>query len=358
MRADAPDPIPHTEVVREKRQNLIMEIWLHGFPTVGVTKDWAAQAESQGFAGVLLADSETLVADPYVELAIASTVTQRIGLGVAVTNPITRHPAVTAAAIASVHAESGGRAVLGFARGDSALRQLRLEPATVAAFRQAIIDVRQYLGHQGNPLGLASPAAALSWLPADLAGVPVDVAATGPEVIAAGAVHADRLTFNLGADVGRLRWGIERARSARAAAGLEPAALSLGAYVDVACAPLHDAVAMVRGSASIFANFLAEGMRSGVPVSEEDATVLGGVGGAYRERQHGRSDSPQALVLPDEFLTRFALCGPAEMLLERVQALRDLGLDRLVVVPASRDVDASQVQAGIAAFARGVLPHL
>lgn len=334
-----------------------MKFWLHGFPTVGFTRDWAVRAEAAGFAGVLLADSETLIADPYVELAIASVATERLALGVAVTNPVTRHPAVTAAAIASVHLESGGRGVLGFARGDSALRQLNLKPATMPEFRQALIDLQRYLGDT-QPANTAdvSSAQPLSWLPADVPTVPVDVAATGPEAIAVGAVHADRLTFNLGADLDRLRWAIAHARNARTRAGLDPTAISLGAYVDVACAPMEDAITMVRGSASIFANFLAEGMRAGVPVSAEDATVLRLVGASYSETQHGQTTAPQAQLLPDDFLHRFALCGPADALVDRVRALRDLGLDRLVVVPASRDVDPQSTAASIAAFARDVIP--
>lgn len=332
-----------------------MEFWLHGFPTVGFTKDWAVRAEAAGFAGVLLADSETLVADPYVELAIASVATERLGLGVAVTNPVTRHPAVTAAAIASVHLESGGRGALGFARGDSALRQLNLKPATMPVFRQALIDLQRYLGAPANTAD-ASGAQPLSWLPAAAPKVPVDVAATGPEAIAVGAVHADRLTFNLGADLDRLRWAIAHARSARTQAGLDPAAISLGAYVDVACAPTDDAITMVRGSASIFANFLAEGMRAGVPVSPDDAAVLRSVGASYSEAQHGQTTAPQAQLLPDDFLQRFALCGPPDAITDRVRTLQGLGLDRLVVVPASRNVDPQTTAASIAAFAHDVIP--
>ncbi|WJL96943.1 LLM class flavin-dependent oxidoreductase [Microbacterium sp. ET2] len=336
-----------------------MEFWLHGFPTVGFTRDWAVRAEAAGFTGVLLADSETLVADPYVELAVASVATERIGLGVAVTNPVTRHPAVTAAAIASVHLESGGRGVLGFARGDSALRQLNLKPATMPVFRQALIDLQRYLGDTQPAITAdASGAQPLSWLPAGVPKVPVDVAATGPEAIAVGAVHGDRLTFNLGADLDRLRWAITHARDARTQAGLDPAAISLGAYVDVACAPTEDAITQVRGSASIFANFLAEGMRAGVPVSPEDAAVLSLVGASYSEAQHGQTTAPQAQLLPDDFLQRFALCGPSDALIDRVRALQHLGLDRLVVVPASRNVDPHATAASVAAFARDVIPAI
>lgn len=332
-----------------------MEFWLHGFPVVGRTRDWAARAEQQGYTGILLADSETLVADPYVELALASSATEHVRLGVAVTNPVTRHPAVTAAAIATVQAESGGRAVLGFGRGDSALRLVDLRPASLAAFKQAVIDVRHYLGSPPGKGDIASVATPLPWMTDEFAPVPVDVAATGPEVIAIGAVHADRLTFNLGSDAGRLKWAIATARTARSDAGLDPDAMSFGAYVNVACAPLDDAIAMVRGSASIFAQFLVEGMRAGVPVSDDDRTVLEAVAVAHDEAQHGLGIAPQAELLPDDFLSRFALCGPAETLLPRIAELEDLGLDRIVVVPASRDVPSATVDASISDFARGVI---
>jgi 5,10-methylenetetrahydromethanopterin reductase len=336
-----------------------MEFWLHGFPIAGGTRDWAARAEQDGFTGVLLADSETLVADPYVELALASTATSRVQLGVAVTNPITRHPAVTAAAIATVQAESGGRAVLGFGRGDSALRQLGLKPAALVSFRQAVVDVRHYLGAPAAGPGEATPTARrLSWLPEGFGPVPVDVAATGPEAIAIGAVYADRLTFNLGADVERLRWAIATARRARSDAGLDPESMSFGAYVNMACAPLDDAISMVRGSASIFAQFLGEGMRAGVPVSVDDKTVLDAVASAYDEAQHGLGSAPQAELLPDDFLRRFALCGPIDTLLSRIAELENLGLERIVVVPASRGVAVTDVDASVSEFARAIIPNV
>ena len=66
-----------------------------------------------------------------MELALAARATERLGLGPAVTNPVTRHPAVTAAAVATLQVESEGRAVVVFGRGDSAVLQLgipRLPP--------------------------------------------------------------------------------------------------------------------------------------------------------------------------------------------------------------------------------------
>src|SRR5262249_36841203 len=58
--------------------------------------------------------------------------------GRAVTNLAPRAPAVTASSILSVHAESGGRALLGVARGDSALGFLGLSSTPTPAFRDGL----------------------------------------------------------------------------------------------------------------------------------------------------------------------------------------------------------------------------
>ncbi len=334
-----------------------MKFWLHSFPVPRHAADVAVTAERQGYHGFLLADSQTLVGDPYVELGLAAAATFTIQLGVAVTNPVTRHPSVTAGAIATIQVESGGRAVLGLGRGDSALRLIGESPAGISSLEAGLRSVRAYL--RGETVGADGPSARLTWLPADLPSVPVDVAASGPATIALGATVADRLTFNLGADASLLGWGVSLARQARERAGLDPGGIDLGAYVNVSCDPDRaTAVSMVRGSASIFIRFVAEAMAHGVPVGGEDRAVVEAVEHAYQEAAHGLASSEQASAAPDAFLERFTLAGPAPELVDRLAGLSELGLQRIVVVPASRDADPSFVAESTARFADEVIPHL
>src|SRR4051812_39646338 len=102
----------------------MVEIWTNGAGLPRAFVHRAQQAEAAGFDGVTIVDSQNLSGDCYVALAAAAGETDRIKLGTGVTNPFTRHAAVTACAISTVHAESGGRAVLGIGRGDSALAHL------------------------------------------------------------------------------------------------------------------------------------------------------------------------------------------------------------------------------------------
>ncbi len=334
------------------------QVWLHGFPVPGRCAATAAQAERLGFDGLLLADSQNLVGDVFAELGVLAHATGRLGLGTGVVNPLTRHPAVIAAAIASLQIESGGRAVLGIGRGDSSLAQIGLAPPTTARLRDLVSQIRGFL--HGETVTVDGRASRIGWLTGDtVPPVPVELAATGPATIAVAAVAADRVMLTVGADPARVAWGIETARRARTEAGLDPAALHAGAYVNVGCHPdLAVARSMVRGSASIFARFAAMSTPAGQPLGRADAAVIGQVGRHYDEARHGLSDAAQTHSLTDEFVDRFAVAGPAARCAARLRALFDLGLDRIVVVPGSRDTGQELLSYGNELFAREVLPEL
>ena len=89
----------------------------------------AAEAEALGFGGIWVADSQHVFRDPWAALALAAARTHRIRLATGVTNPVTRAPAVTACAVATLDELSGGRAVLGIGVGESAVHNLGLRRA-------------------------------------------------------------------------------------------------------------------------------------------------------------------------------------------------------------------------------------
>ena len=346
----------------------MVEVWATGISLPGLAARQAQRAEANGFDGLLLVDSQNLAGDTYVALTSAAAATEHLLVGTGVTNPFTRHPAVTASAIASVHAESGGRALLGIGRGDSALAHLGLAPAPVPLFEAYLALVQRYLrgeevefgelaaaGIEGvSSLGLAGgPASSrLHWLPRDLPKVPVTVSATGPKVIAAAARHADRVTFGLGADPERVAWGIAEARAVRPDVGL-------GAFVNVVC---HDDVdtarALASGGMSTFARFnVMHGTTHG-PMPEGSRELLQGVHDAYDMRAHTQSGSPQAERLTAEFADGFAILGPADRCIERLRALVALGLEHLVVVGPSLGSDPAEAKAAQHRFVAEVLPAL
>jgi 5,10-methylenetetrahydromethanopterin reductase len=114
-------------------------------------------AEALGLGEVWLGD-EGPARDPFALLAAAALPTQRIRLGIAVTNPYLRHPATTAASALTVHELSGGRMILGIGPGG----ELALKPAQVerirplAATRRAVRIIRAV--SRGEPTEGYTPA--------------------------------------------------------------------------------------------------------------------------------------------------------------------------------------------------------
>ena len=100
--------------------------------------DMVAEIESLGFDHLWLTDSSLHARNPYAYLTLAATRSSRLTLGTAVTNPLTRHPAITAAAAATVDEISGGRMIVGIGAGDRPLLALGMKPASVDSLRASI----------------------------------------------------------------------------------------------------------------------------------------------------------------------------------------------------------------------------
>jgi 5,10-methylenetetrahydromethanopterin reductase len=311
-----------------------------------------------------MVDSQNLAGDPYVALALAARATSTLRLATGVTNPVTRHPAVTAAAIATVQGESGGRAVLGIGRGDSALAHLGQAPAPVEVFERYLIALQAYLGGLAvdfedptlGALGLAGAPAdsRMEWIGMAGPKVPVSVAATGPKVIAVAARHAERVTFAVGADSERVAWARDQVQAAR-----PDGDVSLGAYVNVVAHPDRDtALELASGGLASFARFSVMHGRPTGPVDAATSEVLTNVHAAYDMTHHTRAGASQTSALTSEFASRFAVLGPADECIARLRALLDLGLDHLVVIGPSIGADRDESTSANRRFAAEVLPAL
>jgi 5,10-methylenetetrahydromethanopterin reductase len=309
-----------------------MELFTGHVNVPGKAVEMARRAEADGFDGISMGDTVTLAADPYVGLTAAAFAAPTLKLMVGVTNPITRHPALTAAAIVSVQIESKGRAVLGMGRGDSAVSKFGLKAASAKELEQSFIEIQGYL--RGDKVHRDGKDSALEWLKAmDLPKVPIDVAATGPGVIAAAARQCERITFNLGGDGERIAQGIALARQARKDAGLPADGLSFGAYINVAPHPdIAVARQLVKGVTAVYTRFQAMPGHPSDQLNPRDAAVIKAVGANYNNAQHGRSDASHTAFMDDGYIDRFAAVGPADQCAEKLAGLMKLGLDRLVMV--------------------------
>ncbi len=330
------------------------EFWSFSRPAVPTIAEHAATLEAQGWDGMSLTDSQNLSPDVYVALTLAAQATGRLQLGPGVTNPVTRHPAVTAGAIASLQTLSGGRAMLGIGRGDSSLFNIGRQPAPRAEFEPYVAAVQSYLS--GKSIDQHGYPSRLHWIDESQTKIPLDISATGPKVIAIAARHAERVGFAVGSDPARVRWALDQLVAATPA-GREP--VSPGLYINVC---VHDdmeaAVEMVRPGVGIFAHF--SGMRGAAPrhVSDADRAVFEAVESGYDRPRHGHGDATHAQMLPKDFIERFAIVGPAARCIARLQELVALGIERFFVIGSRPDQFGAQAEIASERFAREVMPAL
>ncbi|MGQ9910277.1 MAG: LLM class flavin-dependent oxidoreductase [Candidatus Flexifilum sp.] len=198
----------------------------------------ACEAEALGYASVWISD-EGFMVDPFTVLGLIAGRTARIGLGV-ITNPYTRHPAMTASAIATLDQLSGGRAALCFVAGGSLVLDPigieRAQPVTTVA--EAIALTRLLL--TGEPVTWQGTRFQLNAAHLEVRArpdLPIHVAARGEKMLAMAARQADAVWI-----------GMDRAALAqvRAAAGERPVRLIGGDAPPIAAeqaAALRQAVA-------------------------------------------------------------------------------------------------------------------
>jgi 5,10-methylenetetrahydromethanopterin reductase len=308
----------------------------------------AVQAEADGWDGLLFQDSQNLTPDVTVAMTLAARATERLLVGTAVTNLVTRNPAVVASMFATLQHLSGGRALLGVARGDTALHLVGEEAPTLEEYVELLARVRGYLAGQDVAIGDVS--SRLQWLPdSDVQPVPVNVFGSGPRNLQAAAAHGDLVTMTVGAEPDQVRWGIDQVRAVSAD-------IPLGALVVAAVGTRLPALReLVRANASISAHFRRDATSVLAP---EDAAVVGEVTRDYSDAAHATASAAQARDLPDDFLDRFCVIGPPDHCIQRLRELADLGLDHLVVVGPGRDTDPAVRQASEQLLAREVLPAL
>lgn len=335
-----------------------LKLWTTRTPVTGTVERQAERAQAAGWDGITFTDSQNLVGDPFVAVALASRAADRLHFGTGVANLHTRHPAALAI---TAQEESGGRFTLGTGRGDTALFHLGLKPMKVAKFAERLEQVQHYLSGRtptGSEVEVAGEPSKIRWLAqTKQPKVQLDVAASGPKVIALAARIADVITFAVGADPDRLRWAIDLAKTAAQDAGRDPNELSVGAYVNVGCHPDRViARELISGGVSVFAHFSAMSGSTGAGLDERDKDLVAEVGRRYNSNQHLSNRASHNDVMTPEFVDRFAIVGKPEACAVRLTELVGLGLSRLVITGAGMQADKQSAKLAGRLLSSEVLP--
>ncbi len=295
-------------------------------------------AESVGFDYIGVADSQSLFRELFVSLAVAATETARVHLGPSVTNPLTRHPAVTASAIASLQELSGGRAFLGIGTGDSAILNLGLRPARLRALREYVAAVRaflsgdsaEYLGREGHVRWSSAP-------------VPIMLSAEGPRTLQLAGAIADRVMIHTGLTPDVLDDTVAHIRAGEADAGKsQPAAVWAFAKCNISDRR-QDAIDEIKMALAASAHHAFRFTLAGKHVPEELHEAMMAIQGEYVPAEHEQMGDTRNAAISDELgvtdylADRFAVAGAPQECRDKVRQIAQSGVDVLQITAISHD---------------------
>lgn len=318
----------------------------------------AQLAERTGYDYLWLAD-ERFFREVYGSLTLCALRTQRIKLGPCVTDPYSRHAALTAMAIATLDEISGQRAVLGIGAGVSGFRELgiaRDKPGV--GLREAVEVIRRLLAgesvtYRGAVVRIEGGHLDFKPVRAD---VPVYVASQRPLGCRAAGRVADGAIMQGCVAEPLLSFFRDTVAAGAREAGRDGARIDLVARINVC---LHDdrGVArevmkptIVRSLAAQRPDFFTF-RTAGLTVPPALAKHLEGLTYAYDPRPFQAA----AAEVPESFVDAVTLAGPPEEVAAGVGRLARQGITQFMLYPMAAD---GRIEVVIERFQSEVMPRV
>lgn len=288
-------------------------------------------AEQAGYEFAWLVDSQILWQDVYVYLTHGLDSTERITFGTAVTNPLTRHVTVTASFFATLAGRHPGRVAVGIGRGDSSVRTMGLPPARTGQLEQYVRSLRRLLSGEAAKLDGAD--VRLRWLEQD-PGVPIMMSGTGPRNLRLAGALADRVMLYVGVTPEAVQWAMRHVGEGARSAGRDPAELKVSILCAMHVSDDHDAAtAACRWAPAACANHIADMARNnpGHDMPEVMVRLLKAREAYDYYSGHLDSSAAHTAYLTTELIDDFAIAGPVEHCLHKLEALTEIGVDEVSV---------------------------
>jgi 5,10-methylenetetrahydromethanopterin reductase len=305
-------------------------VCLQGVDPPDVFEQTVAEIDQLGYDALWLTDSSLHARNCWAYLTLAARASSRLTLGTAVTNPITRHPAVTAAAAGTLAEISGGRAILGIGAGDRPLLSLNRRPAKLADLELSIATIRRLwagetVTEQGEAFGFDG--AHYRFPPAS--DIPIWISATGPKTLELAGRVADGVILLAGLHPDGIRFALDHIdRGVEQAGRSDRPEITVFAYGAIDDEDEPAAFAAARTIAAWFPQTSPVYCEiAGLPTEIIEQVQRSYSGGEFQEA------AKAAEALPDDFVHRMALAGGSAEARQHIRNLADLGIDYLTVFP-------------------------
>lgn len=299
----------------------------------GVVK-WAQDLERHERLSRFWVADEHFLRDPWVQLGAIGAATTRVSIGICITDPYIRHPALTAAAAATLQELTGGRALLGLGAGSTGFPALGLTPRLPAQAVTECIELCRRMWQE--PKAFSYSGQQIRFIDDNLdfkppSPVPIYVAARGPKMLAVAARLADAVligSFVQGLGLDYALKVIDQAESGRDRA-LPPLRRACWIYLSVST----DSAAAQRGAA----RGLALALRSSHKMlSEIGYTIPADVLDFVEKSRHAwNADEVDWVVarLSPELIDDLTVSGDPVECVAKLRRLSDRGIEEVAILP-------------------------
>ncbi|TDI50514.1 MAG: TIGR03842 family LLM class F420-dependent oxidoreductase [Acidobacteria bacterium] len=321
-------------------------------PPASRVVDMAKKAERLGFSHTWTFDSHVLWQEPFVIYSRILAETENMVVGPMVTNPGTRDWTVLASLFATLNDMYDGRTICGMGRGDSALRYIGKKPTTLATVVEAMEVIKALVA--GEEIIYNDTKLSIPWIKDGGWDLPMWVAGYGPKALATIGAHADGFILQL-ADPQVLEWTMGAVRSAASEAGRDPDEVKICV---VAPAYVGDNIAHQREQLRWFGGMVGNHVADMVKRYGDDESMVPKVLSDYIKARegydydhHGRSGNPSTDFVPDEIVDRFCVLGTVEDHIEKLELLKEMGVDHFGVYLMHDDQETT-----LRAYGESVIP--
>jgi 5,10-methylenetetrahydromethanopterin reductase len=302
---------------------------------------------------------ERFFREVYAGLTFVALHTRRIQVGTMVTDPYSRHPALTAMALATLDEIAGGRAIFGLGAGVSGFPEMRVARRKPAqAMRETVMLVRDLLG--GATVDFHGEVITFEHGRLDFQPVrphiPLYMASNGPMGLALAGEIADGAVMQSPVAPALVDWFLAQVRRGAHRAGRDLAEVDVVARINLC---LHEDANLAKevmrpsivrtlvAQQPHFLTFETAGLE--IPVRlRETIAALGYTHDPARL-------APAAALVPDTLVDAITLAGTVEDVTARVVRMIQGGVTHIMINPLAPDGEVERIIRG---FAHEVMPQV
>jgi 5,10-methylenetetrahydromethanopterin reductase len=296
-------------------------------------------ADAYGFERIGTGDSQLNNLECFSALTLMATLTRQARLGPQVTNPVTRDVGVIAGALGSLDLISNGRAFCVLGRGDGAVHNAGLPPASVAQTRAVFLAIRELLErgqttYQGRTVRYQWPT---YWPGRTPRKIPLHLVAEGPRMLALAGEVADGALVGAGLTPPTIQGALEALGEGARTAGRDPGGLDLWWSARFAIAPTREeALDRVKDGLASAGNHALRSPAQMATVPRPLREPLARYHAGYDYAQKGLG-SRKNVALMDElgltgyFLERFGVAGTPADVVDRLRQLDQDGVTGIIL---------------------------